>query len=62
MELYTKKQMDKRHFYKTAKVKDIVRCYVGILAWNKEHDIYKCHTPYNTVRYYHADELENFGL
>jgi len=54
--------MDKRYLYKTAKVKGLVRCYVGILDWDETYNIFKCRTPYNTIRYYHADELESFCL
>ena len=54
--------MKKEYFYKTAYVKGLRRCCVGIIEYLENINSFRCRTPFGTIRTYHADELERFCL
>jgi hypothetical protein len=53
---------DKRFYYKTAKIKGLYCCFVAILSYNPESDNYTCRTPFETIRTYPSEDLEDFCL
>ncbi len=54
--------MKKQHLFKTAYVKGLYRCCVGLIRYDEEHDRYLAETPFGTQRWYKASELEHFVL
>ena len=52
----------KQHLYKTAYVKGLHRCIVGLIQYDDVNDRYLATTPFNTQRWFKADELEHFVL
>ena len=56
---YTKKE----HLYKTAQIKGLHRCFVGIIEHNDEKDTYLCRIGGTlTTKWFHASELKQFCL
>jgi hypothetical protein len=54
--------MKKEHLYTTAKVKGLHNCTVAILNYDEANQRYFCITPFQTKRYYSANELESFVI
>ena len=52
----------KQHLYKTAYIKGLHRCIVGLIQYDEANDRYLATTPFNTQRWFKADELEHFVL
>lgn len=54
--------MDKRYFYKTAYVKGLNRCCVGLKSFNESSGMYLCVMPFGNQRWVHESELKDFCL
>ena len=55
-------KMDKRNFYKTAFVKGLNRCCVGLKSYNEQSGMFLCVMPFGNLRWMPEHELKDFCL
>ncbi len=54
--------MDKRNYFKTAYVKGLNQCCVGLKRFNETTTMFLCIMPFGNERWMHESELKDFRL